>query len=519
MDNSTKKLKITLVRGPIVFKNGAINNEATPGVAYAYIAGYLRNKGHEITIVDAIREGLNKTWPLKERNGFSCQGLDFNQIVNRIPKDSDVIGFSAMFSGEWPVMRELIKKTRKAFPGGLFVAGGEHITALTEYSLRDCPEIDICVRGEGERKFYEVLEAHSKSKDFKNVEGTAYITKEGNYVQNRDNTPRILDVDSIPWPYWPDGYLEEFWKENKSYGISTKRDMPFMISRGCPYQCTFCSNCEMWTNRYSLRNITDIIKEIKHYMSRYSITSIQLYDLTAIVKRSWIIEFCERLIKEGIGLSWSMPSGTRSEALDGKALGLLKKTGCSYIVYAPESGSPDTLKNIKKRVNLDKLTESVMVAKEKGFTARINLIVGFPCEKWKDVFKTLFYGLKMSVMGVDEVPVFIFSPYPGTEIFKELRQKGKIELKDDYFFDLTSLNGSYLSPKIASSNENMKGWVLGVLRALFMLLNYGIGYILYPGRIFRTVGNIFSNKGSSTVLEHRMKDLLRRKKISEDNTR
>ncbi|OGS45005.1 MAG: radical SAM protein [Elusimicrobia bacterium RIFOXYD2_FULL_34_15] len=513
--NTDKKKCVALVRGPIVFKNGSVNNEATPAIAYAYISSYLNKYGYKTVIVDAIKEGLNLTWPFKDRPGYSCQGLQFEKIIFEIPKDSDIIGFSAMFSGEWPVLRTLIAKVRKSFPKALFVAGGEHITALTEYSLRDCPELNVCVRGEGEHTFYKLLETYSKTGNFADIEGIGYLNKDNQYCQNGDRTPRIENLNDIPWPAWPEGYLETFWKEGKSYGIATKRDMPFIISRGCPYQCTFCSSPQMWTNRYVLRDMDDIIKEIKYYITRYNITSLQLYDLTAIVKKQWIIEFCQRLISEKINLFWSLPSGTRSEALDSETISLLKKTGCNYLAYAPESGSLRILELIKKKLHLNRLTESVLEARRQGLTVRINLIIGFPDETWDDIFKTLFYGLKMSIKGVDEVPVFIFSAYPGTEIFGKLMSDKKIILNDDYFFNLTSLNGSYLSTNLISYNSNISSKLIVLIRIVFTLLNYIIGYILYPKRVFRTIKNLFSQKNAATVFEHRLKDLFKRKNIND----
>ena len=139
----------------------------------------------------------------------------------------------------------------------------------------------------------------------------------------------------------------------------------------------------MWTTRYILRGIDDLIAEIKSYIWRYDITALQFYDLTAITKKRWTIEFCERLMAEGIRIKWSLPSGTRSEALDAETLALQKMTGCNYLVYTSESGSPETLKAIKKRIELDRLTESVLEAKRQGIVVRTNLIIGFPHEtRW-----------------------------------------------------------------------------------------------------------------------------------------
>ena len=505
---------VALVRGPIVSTLAAVNNEATPCLAYAYLSAYVGNHGYTCTVVDGIAEALNRVWPLEKYPNFQCHGLTFDEILDRVPADAEVIGFSLMFSGEWPVLRDLIMEARKRFPDALFVAGGEHVTALTEYTLRDCPAIDICARGEGEHTFYEILETYRENGDFSRVNAVAYLDDEGKYTEV-GGLPRIREVDSIPWPAWPKDYMETFWAAGKSYGVQTKRDMPIMASRGCPYQCTFCSSPQMWTTRYVLREIDDLIAEIKSYIERYDVTALQFYDLTAITKKGWSVEFCNRLISEGIKLNWSLPSGTRSEALDAEVLGLLKKTGCNYLVYAPESGSPETLKKIKKRIDLDKLTESVLEAKRQGLVVRTNLIIGFPHETRANVFETIRYGLYLAFKGADEVTINIFSPYPGTEIFANLLDEGRLSLSDGYFLSLTSLNSDYTSLNPLICNTNMGRVELALYRIGFMLTNYAIGYLVYPSRILRTLRNvIFSGESSSTVFEHRIKDLFKRKRAS-----
>ena len=187
------------------------------------------------------------------------------------------------------------------------------------------------------------------------------------------------------------------------------------------------------------------------------------------------------------------------------------KTGCNYLVYAPESGSERTLKMIKKRIDLQKMTKSILNARKIGLTTRTNLIIGFPGEKWNDVFATIMYGLKMSIKGVDETPLFIFSPYPGTEIFNNLIAGKKLEVNDDYFFSLTSLNSEYLKAKnVVCYNSDLDPWKLGVARMIFVMVNYGVSYLFYPGRIIRTIKNVINNQ-SHTVFEHRLRDMIIKK--------
>jgi len=509
-----KKLRVTLVRGPFVSTFRAGSNEATPCLGPAYVAGYLRQHGYnDVTIVDAVGEDLNRFWTLDAYPGVIIKGLPFSETIDLIPADSDVIGFSAMFSAEWPIQRALITATRERFPKALFVAGGEHITALPEYSLRDCPALDVCVRGEGEHPFYELVESWSESRDYTRVNGLAYLDATGQFVLN-GKLPRVKDVNTIPWPYWPDGYLEKYWAAGKSYGVHSERDMPLMVSRGCPFQCTFCSSPAMWTTTYKLRDVDDVIAEIKHYQEKYDITAFQLYDLTAIVKKSWTVEFCQKLLAEGINLKWSLPSGTRSEALDKETLEYLRRTGCNYLCYAPESGSPETLKRIKKKVNLPRMTESILEARRQGIILRANFIVGFPEESRRDVFKTFKYALMLAIRGVDEVSMNVFSPYPGSELFDDMVRAGRVKLDDSYFLRLISNYTDYTKTDLITFNAEMSARQLALWRSAFMLTGYAVGYLLYPSRIVRTIKNVFfGSHEAATVFEHRFKDTLNRLKV------
>ncbi len=131
------------------------------------------------------------------------------------------------------------------------------------------------------------------------------------------------------------------------------------------------------------------------------------------------------------------------------------------------------MERIRKRIKLESLTQSVIEAKRQGLAARVNTIIGFPEESWKEIFQTIFYGLKLVIRCVDEVPLFIFSPYPGTAIFKKLREQDKIVINDDYFLSLTSLNSAYLSKKMeASYNPEVNPRILGMVLTVFILLNY-----------------------------------------------
>jgi len=504
---------VALVRAPLLSRVGALNNEAVPHIGLAYLAGSLRAANFPVEIVDGIAEGLNSVHPWPGHDGFQLQGIPLDEVVERIPQRTTVIGFTSMFSAEWVLLRELIAKVRDRFPQALLVAGGEHFTALPEYCLNDCASLDVIVKGEGEATLIALIEAW-QSGEYRALDGICCRDADGHF-QDNGLLPRIRQPDTIPWPHWPEGYLEKFWDAGKSYGIRSSRDVPLLATRGCPYRCTFCSSPQMWSTRYVMREVDDVIAEIKHYIEQYGATSFQLYDLTAFTRKRWTVEFCRRLLEENLEIRWSLPSGTRSEVLDSEVLTLLKQTGCDYIAYAPESGAPTTLKRIKKRVRLERMIQSIREAKRAGLTVRTNLIIGFPDETRGEIFETLRFGMKMAAIGVDEVPLFIFSSYPGTEIFRDLLEREEVTIGDDYFLSLISLNGKFsnLLPEGVTA-RHVSRFELASLRLTFMLINYSLSYVLYPRRIVRTLRNLVTGRASATVLENRLQDALKRSRAS-----
>jgi radical SAM superfamily enzyme YgiQ (UPF0313 family) len=282
-----------------------------------------------------------------------------------------------------------------------------------------------------------------------------------------------------------------------------------MASRGCPYECTFCSNPLMYGRRYYLRQIDDLINQIKFYIEKYKITGLQFYDLTAIIRKDWVLEFCEKLKENNISLEWSLPSGTRSEALDLDVLKALAKANLKYLVYAPESGSAESLILIKKKIKLSVMEQSVKYAINQGISVRTNLIIGFPNEKRLDLYKTLYLQIKFSVMGVEDVPTYYFNAYPGTELFDMLVKDGKIIINDEYFLSLATLSHYNLFPTNVSYNKYIGRYELYVYRMVGMILSYTLSYILRPKRILRTIKSFFSDS-SKSVAEQRLKDLLRK---------
>ena len=268
----------------------------------------------------------------------------------------------------------------------------------------------------------------------------------------------------------------------------------------------------MYGLNYYARAPRDVVDEIEEYVKKYKIDNIDFYDLTAIIKKGWVVEFANLLKERKLNISWSLPSGTRSEALDSEATKLMAETNCKYLVYAPESGSEEMLSYIKKDVDLAWMLSSIKAAKKNGLSLRCNLMMGFPKEKRLDIWKTLWFQVKLAFIGVDDAPLYMFSPYPGSELFDYLRGTERIaEIDDEYF---QSLLCQMDLTKSSTYCENMGARELALYRFLGMSVFYLLSYILYPSRIFRSTKNIFFTRKTSTVFEQRLVEYFKTQKTT-----
>jgi len=465
------------------------------------LAGALKEGGHTVIVVDAI--GLAPHQFLEApHEQFLVHGLAIPEIVENIPKDTDVIGLSCMFSHEWPLIRDLADAIREQSPAALIVAGGEHITALPAESLSDCSAIDVGIIGEGEETLLAVLDAFNGDRNLGEIEGVCVRAD----TEIRISTPRsrIRDLESLPAPDWHTIPLNAYLDNGFGFGVNRGRSMPVLATRGCPYRCTFCSNPAMWGTRWVSRAPAEVLEEMLRYKSEYNIQNFDFYDLTAIVKKSWIVEFCQLIIASGVQFTWQLPSGTRSEAIDEEVSQLLFESGCRNMSYAPESGSDTVLERIKKKIDLDSMIESMQSAIKSGINCKANIIIGFPGESHREVFQTMRFVARCAFIGLHDLSISPFSPYPGSELFQDMQRSGQVkELSDEYYYSLATYTDLRTT---LSMSEKISDKALGRYRILGMLLFYVVQYLVRPLRVLTTLRNVMSVTQESR-LEMSLRDL------------
>lgn len=494
---------VTLIRPAMISSISTWSNPITPPLGVAYLAAMLREYGHQVDAIDAIGEKVDQ---YAREDGYLIQGLTIDETVDRIDPQTELIGISCMFTQDWLFVRRMIHKIRERFPYTPIVAGGEHVTALPEYTLQDCPDLDFLVLGEGEESIVEMANHADDIAQLRQVHGIAYLDDDGQYVQTCARS-RIRDVDDVPYPAWDLFPMEAYLDNRNAHGVYHGRSMGILATRGCPYKCTFCSNPVMYGKLWLARDPGKVLDEIEHYIRTYNAENIDFYDLTMILKKDWIIEFCRMIEERGLKFSWQLPTGTRSEVIDEDVAPLLYRTGCTNLTYAPESGSPDTLDRIKKRVNLDRLCSSIRAALGAGTKVKCNIIIGFPHETRKHIIQTILFCWKLAWLGVHDVGVFLFSPYPGSKLFEELREDGTIgELNDSYFRSLVAFMDPFAPSEFckAVSGKELLFWRLFGMASFF-----GLSYVFRPWRLVTLIKNLIRNE-SDTVLAQRLGAIIRR---------
>jgi radical SAM superfamily enzyme YgiQ (UPF0313 family) len=296
----------------------------------------------------------------------------------------------------------------------------------------------------------------------------------------------VRDIDRFPRPAWEFFPIRNYIDHGAMPGVAIGRSMPIMASRGCPYKCTFCSNPQMWGNLWRARTPEDVLAEMVEYKKYYNVTNFDFYDLTAIVQKEWTVQMARLIIDNDLQITWQLPSGTRSEALDREVVDLLYRSGCRNIIYAPEHGSTDMLDRIKKRINKKNMLHSVRGACLANIKTKANFIVGFPDETIGHVFSSYLFAMRMAMAGLDDVSFFPFSPYPGSALFNRLKDEGLIDMSDQYFTNLITNPTSF--------TRHLPAWLLPFLAFIGIALFYSTSFLLRPQRVYHLARAIWTKR-------------------------
>lgn len=368
----------------------------------AYIAALLEREDIVVSILDA--------------NVLNLALDDLRTVIAR--ENPDIIGISTvtMLVKDTLTIARLAKEFNEHIK---VVVGGIHPTVYPEEFLRD-KNVDFVVRGEGEFTFLDLVKTiEEKKTTFNTIRGVVYRKESSiRYSPARDY---ISNLDLLPFPARHLLPLDKYWAPSQRYPFGT-----ILTSRGCNYQCIFCSTRCIHGQNVRMRSWENVIAEIESLVREYGVKELFIEDDTFTENPKRVMKICDEMISRGIDLTWKCPNGVRANNLSFDLLKSMRKAGCYQLGLGIESGDEDILRNIKKGITLDMVRNVVKKCNQVGIGVVGFFMFGNLGETKDSMQKTIDFAKELNL---DDAIFHMTVPLPGTEYFKFIEENGKFLTK------------------------------------------------------------------------------------------
>jgi len=390
----------------------------------AYVAALLE-KQYAVHIIDSANEGWKNFEQIDETK---CrQGLTNKDIEARIKQWSpDVVGITVSFSGWWRTAYEVASIVKNYDKDVVTVLSGLHPSARPAECLEH-ENTDFVVLGEPEYTTLEIVDTlDSESKDFKKIRGLGY--RENGKIVTTQPRPPIEDLDALPFPARHLLPMETYFsavKETAQRGEISKPWTTMTTSRGCPYNCVFCSIHTVMSRKWRARSPQNVISELEQLVQTYGVKQVDFVDENMTLDRKRMETICDIMVERRLDIEWFTPNGVRADTLDESLLRKMKASGCRKIRVAPESGVQRVVDNIvKKNLDLKMVEKAVMLSKKVGIKVGCFFVVGLIGETKQDIEQTIVFAQKLKRLGADSFYFSYATPVYGTELYEQAKQGG-----------------------------------------------------------------------------------------------
>ncbi|HPQ19716.1 MAG TPA: radical SAM protein [bacterium] len=360
-----------------------------PPLSLAYLAAIAKKSGHSVKIFDVM--GREKK---------------INDILNKF--NPDIIGITCLTT-YYPEFYKLVNFIKKELNyKGLIICGGPHITLEPEKTIKQT-EADIAVIGEAEESFKELLLEIANNGDYTKVSGL-YIKNFG-YTKRRTN---YTNLDEILIPAYEELELDKY----------VTNTVFVECSRGCPYNCIYCSSKFLYGNLLRWQKPEKVIEIIKLLKEKFNYKEFSPLADTFVCNIKWLEKFVKLLDENKINMPFRCNG--RINLMNDKVFELLKKAGCYEIDYGIESADERILKNMNKAIKEEDLEKVIKMTYEYGFKTHLYFMLSLPGETEKDMDKTINFSKEMKEKYNCTTEFQITRIYPGTP----LAEKTKLEIDD-----------------------------------------------------------------------------------------
>ncbi len=400
-------MRILLVNPPHPAIGSRIPDDHLPPLGLLSIGGPLLDAGHDVKLLDADRLDL----PLGE---LCRRALAWKP-------DAVLIGHSGSTSAH-PCVRALTRLLKTEEPTLRIVYGGVFPTYHWRDVLRDEPQIDVIVRGEGEVTAVNLMRALEHGEPLDSVRGIAFRKLGAPFATGAAAVIQCLDdcrvgwelIDHADYSYW--GGL---------------RAVVIQFSRGCPHPCNYCGQRGFWT-RWRHRDPVKLAKEIARLHREHGVIVFNFADENPTSSRARWKEFCEALIAQNVP-DVILVGSTRADDIvrDADLLHLYKKAGVQRWLLGMENTDEQTLKLIKKNGTVQKDREAIRLLRKAGILSMATWVVGFEEETHQDYWR----GLKQLLSyDPDQLQMLYVTPHRWTPFFDLARGREVIQ-KDQSKWD------------------------------------------------------------------------------------
>lgn len=453
--------KVCLIACPWLFYNEVEFRSQQLGLGY--VGAYAEKMGHAINaFIDPMMQGGEKigseVYNLRQQP-IKRFGHSDEWIVSQIPTDTDVIGINAPFTDSRLALYPLVRKIRAVYPEKLVVVGGVLATSLPQQVLAESGA-HIAVKGEGEIAFSRIL----NDDDWDKIPGLAYCLPDGAIKESPVHAEQFRDVNQLPLPGYHLRPMRDY-MELSTWGNRVDRTLHLITSRGCPFDCHFCSSPEKG-ERWRAFSAERVLSEIEMAVLKWGANLIELADDNFTFEKTralrilhGIAEFKER----GHEIKVAFPNGVMLERMDRDIAFAMKRAGTEILYLPVETGDPRILVGMNKYNAFGHLDRALQVAKwcnEAGLPFSCFLIVGYPGGRIKrpsyrnvggyekfyfqdsegrlyiqgedeESFGiTLEFLKKFHAAGSQGITPLIAMPLPGTEMYKFCEKFGYLVFPD-----------------------------------------------------------------------------------------
>jgi anaerobic magnesium-protoporphyrin IX monomethyl ester cyclase len=350
---------------------------------------------------------------------YSGNTLTEEDIINEATLyEPAFIGFSVL-TNQVPATFRIATTLKQKLPWTKFIVGGDHFSSKPE-DILFCDAIDYAICGEGEEVLLWLLKHCDLLTKNEIVPSGVYWKLDGR-LQGTGKAKRISNIDDLPIPTRYPNILK-----NSRVGIlmypppSQQTGMAsFFASRGCPFNCSYCSSTRIWGRNVVWRSAENIADELYDLSTKFKVNTGFFIDLTFNSDIEKVKEICNRIIKKKIGIYWyvmvRIEGPTSPMHVDRELLLLLKKAGCIKVGFGVETISNIISNDFHRRAGNDQHIIFSRWLDEIGILSKSFFIIGHPSENEEYYENLKKYLMELST---DEVRISYLTPFPGTKLWE-----------------------------------------------------------------------------------------------------